>query len=390
MFFSFLCMLLCLFAAVPCAFAQPKLMTRQTTDYFMTASALFLYAEEGDEQRFYDTWALVKQTLSDIEQAVSVSLPESDIARFNALPCGEEIEISPVTADILLIAKDVHAFSGGLYDPTVYPLVDLWGFSPRFNRNTYQPLFPYDRAYQDGKLPLPDVRHVQALLPLVSLDSIEMREESGSFFLKKSTPSIELDGVTIHAQLDLGSIAKGYACDRVLALLKERGYTMGHFVCGGSSMALLERPQGDYALTLHKPRAGQNTASHYATLRAENVTLSTSADYSHSFVKDGIVYCHIIDPRTGFPINMPDASGVQRGIASATLLCGSAAYGDALTTMLCILGPQQADAFLKQHAPGVAVLAVYQSGKDTLQVLSNAQEALSIDDPAYLLVDSID
>lgn len=376
-------LLLCLLLAAPCACAQPALTTRQTTDYFMTASALFLY--EDDSARFSHIWSQVKQILSETEQAVSVSLPESDIARFNALPAGGEIEISSVTADILRIAMDVHKLSGGLYDPTVYPLVDLWGFTPRFNRNAYQPLLPYDRSYENGLLPPPDMRHIDALLPLIGLDGIELFEENGRFFLKKNTPSVFIDGVSIHAQLDLGGIAKGYACDRVLALLKENGYVMGHFVCGGSSMALLEHPKGDYALTLRKPRPGENKASHYATLHAKNVTLSTSSDTSHSYLRDGVVYCHIIDPRTGCPINMPDASGVQRGVAAATLLCESAAFGDALTTALCILGPEQAGAFLREHAPGSAVLAVYQSDTETLDVLTNAGSALVIDDPAYRL-----
>jgi len=390
MLFSFFAVLLSLLLMVPCASAhQVKLMARQTDEYFMTASALFLYAEEDKAQHYQETWTLVKQTLGEIEQAVSVSIPESDVARFNALSCGEEIEITSLTADILKIAKDVHALSGGLYDPTVYPLVDLWGFSPRFNRNFYMPVMPYDRTYENGRLPLPDAQHVEALLPLVGLNGIELREENGKYYLKKNTPSVIIDGTVIHAQLDLGGIAKGYACDRVLDLLQSRGYTMGHFVCGGSSMALLSRPQGDgtYALTLHKPRPGQNTGTHFATLRTRDVTLSTSADYNHSFTSDGVIYCHIIDPRTGYPINMPDESGIQQGIAAATLLFESAAYGDALTTVLCILGPQEASAFLDQIPQSTAVLALYRSGCDAYQVISNAvPDVLNIDDPAYHLI----
>ena len=382
---SSLCALLVsLFLFAPCACAQPTLMSRQTTDYFMTASALFLYEE--DEARFGETWRLVKNTLSDIERAVSVSMPDSDIARFNALPSGGECEISPLTADILRVAMDAHALSGGLYDPTVFPLVDLWGFSPRFNQNSYAPAMPYDRAYENGKLPLPDEAHIRALLPLVGLSGVQLREENGVFYLKKNTPDVFIDGTAVHAQLDLGGVAKGYACDRVLALLRERGYTMGHFVCGGSSMALLSRPDGDYALTLRKPRSGQTSASHYATLRAANITLSTSSDTSHSFVRDGVVYCHIIDPRTGYPINMPDSSGLQRGLACATLLGESAAYGDALTTALCILGPKAAMDFLHSNAPGAAVLTAYESGGSVYDVFTNASNLLTINDPAYRLM----
>lgn len=362
---------------------QPKLMSRQTSDYFMTASALFLYDE--DDAYFAETWAMVKETLADIERAVSVSMPDSDVARFNVLPCGGEIEVSAITAEILTIAKDVYTLSNGLYDPTVYPLVDLWGFSPRFNQNTYTPVMPYDRLYLDGRLPLPDLDHIAALLPLVGLDGIVLREEKGAYFLQKNTPAVLIDGIAVQAQLDLGGVAKGYACDRVLELLRERGYTMGYFVCGGSSMALLSHPDGDYMLSLRKPRAEQGTASHYASIPASNTMLSTSSDASHSFLYDSVIYCHIIDPRTGFPINMPNEHGIQRGIASATLLCSSAAYGDALTTALCILGEQEAPAFLSRHALGRAVLAVYQSDLDTFDVLTNAPDDLVIADPAYRL-----
>lgn len=388
MLFSFFVVLLCIMLFIPCASAQqPKLMTRQTTDYFMTASVLFLYDE--DDRRFAETWSLIKQMLSEIENAVSVSISESDIARFNTLSYGNEIEVSRITSEILQIAKDVHAFSGGLYDPTVYPLVDLWGFSPRFNQNAYMPVMPYDRAYENGRLPLPSADHIGALLPLVGLDGITLREEDGRYYLKKNTPPITIDGIVIQAQLDLGGIAKGYACDQVLALLRSRGYTMGHFICGGSSMALLSHPQDDgtYAITLHKPRPSQNTGTHFATLRTRDMTLSTSADYNHSFMSDGVLYCHIIDPRTGYPINMPDADGVQQGVSAATLLYDSAAYGDALTTVLCVLGPEEAPAFLEQIPQSTAVLALYQSTSDTYPVISNAApEALTIDDPAYQLI----
>lgn len=377
-------LLFLLFMHNPCTCVQqPRLLSRQTTDYFMTVSALFLYEE--DKARFLETWSLVKQTLAEIENAVSVSKSTSDIARFNALSCGVEIEICPVTAGILRIAMDVHVLSGGLFDPTIFPLVDLWGFSPRFNQNTYTPVMPFDRAYENGRLPLPDEAHICALLPLVGLDGVQLREEDGAFYLKKITPDVIIDGIAVHAQIDLGGVAKGYACDRVLALLKERGHTMGHFVCGGSSMALLSRPDGDYALTLRKPRIGQSAVSHYATLRASNITLSTSSDTSHSFVRDGVIYCHIIDPRTGRPINMPDESGVQRGLACATLLGKSAAYSDALTTVLCILGPEAAMDFLQEYEPGIAVLTAYQGGSDTYDVFTNAPDSLTLDDPAYRL-----
>lgn len=375
---------LCLAAG---AVSEVKLMSRQTDAYFQTVSMLFLYCDDAQEEEFPAVWSQVKSLLAEIEDAVSLSVPDSDIARFNALPAGGRIPISAITADILSIAFDAYEKTGGLYDPTVFPLVDLWGFSPRFNRNAYNPSMPYDRAYENGQLPLPDARHIDALLPLVGLTGISLEAEGGVWYLQKNTPPVTLDGAVIQAQLDLGGIAKGYACDRVLSLLRSRGFTMGHFVCGGSSMGILSRPSGDgtAALTLGKPRPGSDgSISHYATVRTKDVTLSTSSDSTHSYTRGGVRYCHIIDPRTGWPVNMPE-NDIQRGAASITLLAPSAAMSDALTTALFLMSPQEAAAYISKHvADDLVVAAYYRTGADTLEVMTNAApDCITLDDPAY-------
>ena len=389
--FSFL-LLLSALVAFPCgAHAKAKLTSRHTDAYFSTVSALFLYEDPVESSRFSQTWTHVKSMLEEIEHTVSLSFADSDISRFNALAAGESMPISEITADILSVAFDVYAMTDGLYDPTVYPLVDLWGFSPRFNRNTYAPVMPYDRAYQDGRLPLPQDSDVQALLPLVGLGGIRLYEQNGSWHLEKNTPSVSLSGVTIQAQIDLGGIAKGYACDRIRAYLRDQGYTQGHFVCGDSSMAILSSPTEDgmYSLTLGKPRPGLTQDSHYASVRIRDVGLSTSSDATHAYTLDGTRYCHIIDPRTGYPMNMPQ-DGLQRGAASVTLLCESAAFGDAMSTALCLMPPEAAAAYISEHLAGSpCTIVYYRSDADTLEVMTSAS-ALTLSDGAYLLSSQID
>ena len=365
--------------------AEAKLMMRQTTDYFSTVSALFLYVEQGEEAAFERVWAEVKETLGEIESAVSVSDPSSDIARFNALPCGGELAVSGITADLMRTAREAFDRTGGLYDPTIYPLVDLWGFSPRFNDYFYTPSLPYDRAPENGRLPLPDPGHIDALLPLVGLDGVRLTERDGQTWLKKETPLVEIDGIDIQAQLDLGGIAKGYACDRVIALLRENGFSQGPFVCGGSSLAVMSRPSDDgtYELTLIKPRQTSNEGKHYAAVRVRDIGISTSVDVSQSFALDGVTYCHIIDPRTGWPINMPDEDGVQRGLAGATLLGDDAALCDALTTALLVMGPEDAMDYLKRNGETAAALVAFRSDAETCDVMGD-MPGLTISDPAYI------
>lgn len=385
-------MLLWLMLLLPChAHASPKLMSRQTDAYFSTVSALFLYDEPEQSDRFAAAWAKVKEILAEVEQSVSLSFPDSDISRFNALPCGGSVAISDMTAAILTTAMEVYAQTGGLYDPTVYPLVDLWGFSPRFNRNAYSPLMPYDRAFEDGRLPAPKDSDISALLPLVGLSGVRLYRDGDVWRLQKHTPSVVLGGAVIHAQLDLGGIAKGYACDAVRRFLLEQGYTMGHFVCGESSMSILSRPSGDglYRLTMGKPRPGAADSPHYASIRIRDAALSTSSDSTHFRLYDGMRYSHIIDPRTGRPMNAPE-SGIQRGAASVSLLCESAAYGDAMSTALCLMSPQEAAAFISANLSGTpCVIAYAHSGAETLEVLTST-DAFTLEDPSYLPASIID
>ena len=338
---------------------------RQTTDYFGTVSLLCLY----DEAEGPAVWEEVKTLLGEIEAAVSVSDPSSDVARFNALEAGESLPVSEITAEIVSVARRAWEETDGLYDPTVYPLVDLWGFSPRFNTNRAQDAMPYDRPLQDGQ-PVPaEDRFVKALFPLAGFGGVRLERRGGRPFLCKQTPSVVIENVRIPAQMDLGGIAKGYACDRVRALLEKRGCAEGYFVCGGSSMAFLARPDGSgYTVAAGNPRS--LSAEPYAQLAAERTTLSTSSDESHSYRSGDILYCHIIDPGTGYPLNYPAEGEVQRGAASVTLLGESAAMGDALSTALCLMGPEAALRFLEGREEKM-VMAVCRSGETLVEVVSN-------------------
>lgn len=111
------------------------------------------------------------------------------------------------------------------------------------------------------------------------------------------------------------AIAKGFACDLVTERLAQMGFTEGHFVCGGSSISLLSRPEGgDYGLTLAKPRTGRSSESYFATVFARNTTVSTSSDANHTYTLDGVIYCHIIDPRTGYPTICPRRASRSGGL----------------------------------------------------------------------------
>ncbi len=374
--------LLCALLAGRPAGAAGRQFTRSTMEYFGTVSMLCLYTEDGAEE----IWREVKDLLREIDGAVSVSRPGSDLARLNEAAAGTAVPVSGVTAEIWRQALAAHELTNGLYDPTVFPLVDLWGFSPRFNQKGWQPSLPYDRPLVNGQPVPPDEKDVAALLPLVGMKGFRLFEENGQWMIRKETPAVTVRGITVQAQADLGGIAKGYACDRVTGLLRARGLEEGYFVCGGSSMAFLSRPDGaPFAVTAGKPRPGQDGGQDYASFSAKDTTLSTSSDISHSYRgEDGVLYCHIIDPRTGCPLNTPAEGGAQKGAASVSLLADSAALGDALTTALCLMGPEDALRFLDGRAEKM-VMAVYRDGREELELVTNmAPEAFRVLDGGYL------
>lgn len=366
--------------------AEGKAFQRQTMDYFSTVCMLTIYPEDNaDGQKI---WREVKATLARIEQAVSVSDASSDVARFNALQFGEKTAVGSDTAAMLKIAMQVHEQTDGLYDPTVYPLIDLWGFSPRFNGQVYVLSLPYDRAYVNGLLPLPEEKYIEAFHQLAQLRGVTLIERGGQFFLRKDIPPVTVDGVTYQAMLDLGGIAKGYACDCVRALLKEHGIERGVFICGESSITFLQSTAEDgcYRIELGKPRPGLGREACYASLRASGVSLSSSSDSRHAYVISGVRYCHLIDPRTGWPINRPDEDGVQQGVIAATIFGESAAYDDAMTTALCVMGKDGARAFMAAHPEVQTVIVCQEEDGQTLNVYTNLPEGtLSMADDAYHL-----
>jgi thiamine biosynthesis lipoprotein len=129
--------------------------------------------------------------------------------------------------------------------------------------------------------------------------------------------------------LGLGGIAKGYALDRAGEVLREAGFSSFLLQAGGQ--VLMEGRRGDrhWRVGIRDPRGGPD--DYFATLDAENVSVSTSGDYESYFILDGRRYHHILDPHTGWP---------AEGIRSVTIVAADATLADALSTAVFVLGPE--------------------------------------------------
>ena len=226
-----------------CAHRQPDVSAftarqRQTSVAFGTVSVLRLYedfTQQRNNARFERVWSETVDILRELNAVFSPIVPDSDVVRFNNLAYGESISISHHTASVIKIAKEAHAELGGLFDPTVFPLVDLWGFTPRFRTNRFIPLFPYDRP--QGRALLPPPEYIEAFARLVNFDGVILSGcDITGFRLTKMIPPVVVNGVTYNAGLDFGAIVKGYAVDLVREIMLREGFLFGYFSSGGSSI----------------------------------------------------------------------------------------------------------------------------------------------------------
>ena len=306
--------------------------TQKSDNYFaMTTSAqLAVYSDFSTEDKatqFNNLSKAVMSKLYEIEKSISSTVANSDVVAFNNAPAGEQLEVTRITYEVLSEAKAVYTLTEGYYNPALYYNVQIYGFGGAID-------------YPKNASEMPSNDKIAKYIDLAThFGEIVLKEEEGKYFVTKPGYTVEVDGQPLSMKLDLGGIGKGYAVDCVDSLLDEYGYKYGYFSFGTSSM-LVKNNVGDgyFSLGLSSPRSPFREPYLSTTIRNEK--LSTSGDNEQYYMIDGVRYCHIIDPTTGKPI--------QTGIMSATVIGGSAAEADALTTAIMCMGKDKAIKFIEE------------------------------------------
>lgn len=380
-----------LFLLAGCVKTSDNFRYKREGDIFGTISLMYIYDDFSTvkaENRLESVWNEAEELLQTIENAVSVSVKGSDIYNFNEIAFGESVKISSVTAEIFLIAKEAYKKSGGIFDPTVYPLVDLWGFSPRFAESSYVPTEKYDRTENsDGSFSLPSEKYIEAFRSLVGFDKVELSgNETDGYYLKKNIEPVTVDGVTYQGKIDFGGIAKGYAADKIINLMKQNGYYKGYFSCGRSSIAFLENggksaTDGNFDLKITKPRTTSVDGETYAKIKIKNASVSSSGDYEKYYVVDGKTYCHVIDAKSGYPIH--SIEGENEKIIAATLIGDDAGLLDALSTATLAMTLSDAKKFLSENDVD-GIICFEREGKLFVYTTLKSNE-IEIEDENYIL-----
>ncbi len=256
---------------------------------------------QPDEIEQENLKAEVSALLSAINAAMSTYDPNSELSLINQNSSMDWIEISEALYTVLQAAISVADASGGAFDVTVGPLVNLWGFGP--NRGT-------------GIVPDPSA--IASAGERVGTNKFVIRDNPSA--LRKQHPEVSID---------LSGIAKGYAVDILAGFLQEQGYEDFLIDIGGElRVAGLNRNGTAWRIGIENPTVGGREVG--KTVALTNTGLASSGNYRNYFESEGVRYGHTIDPKTGAP--------TQHRLASVTVLHPTAMLADAWATALMSLG----------------------------------------------------
>lgn len=325
--------------------------------YSMNVDATLVLSDKFDDEKLRlatELKAEITQTLADLDASLSATNKNSYVSKFNAASAGEKVEIDRTTYEVLEIAQETYGLTSGFYNPAVYYSVLAYGFG--------------GGSYPETEQALPSESIIEKYAELSwSFKDIVLSEEDGKYYALKPNFTVQIDGEEYALKIDLGGIGKGYATDAVNALLDEYGFEYGMFSFGMSSIACKKYYKGGgYRLELTDPRY-ETYGERFLRTQVSDKCLSASGDDVLYYILGGRRYCHIIDPTTGKP--------VQTGIMTATVIGGTAAEGDALTTAILAMGKERAVEFINESlsAKDLKVVFTY-DGADGYEIITNMPE----------------
>ncbi|MBW2582487.1 MAG: FAD:protein FMN transferase, partial [Deltaproteobacteria bacterium] len=254
----------------------------------------------------------------------------SEISRFNQFKqAGKKFKIAHDFFEVVKTGQTIYRLSGGAWDGTVNPLVELWGFGRSGHRNK-----------------VPEKIQIKALLPDIGFESIEVLDTG---FLVKNRAAVTVD---------LAAIAKGYGVDQVSALVRKKGFENYLIEIGGEVYAAGHRKDGrQWRIGINLPRSDAAFEKVYKVVELRNQGFATSGDYRNFFEVDGVRYSHVIDPRTGFP--------VSNGVVSVSIITGTCSMADGLATAVMVMGVEKGLELI-DRLDGVEGLIVVEQNDGTL------------------------
>jgi thiamine biosynthesis lipoprotein len=268
--------------------------------------------------------------MSELEHVLSRFDPESDVSHVNAAPAGTPVAVGEDAWRVLEAAEVAWKRTGGVFDVTVGPLVNLWR-----------------EAGQRGTLPTEE--ELARVRAAVGFDKLRLAPGLG----RARQVTLTVPGMSI----DLGGIAKGYIVDQAILFLASEGVTSALVAGGGDIRVLGRRGDGRPWVTAVRNPATENGEPFVTLLALADASVLTSGNYARYVTIGGRRYSHIVNPRTGWP---------ESEVTSATVIGPDATSTDPLATALTILGPEEGVKLI-ESLPGYECLIVT-GDKDNLRL----------------------
>ncbi len=277
-----------------------------------------------DQPRLSGAYARVWERLSEIDQRMSVFRDDSDVAKINQ-SYGNPAEIQEDTYHLLGEAVAYSELTRGTFDITVWPLIALW-----------------KKAEKKNQVP----SQAEILSVKKSLGVRNIRLSAGS----------QVEVLNRETKIDLGGIAKGYAVDEAAKILRANGFESFFIDAGGDIYVGGKNCEGkSWRIGIRDPR---NLSGIMEVVEVSDAAVTTSGDYEQFYEIQGQRWSHIINPVTGYP---------QKGVISATMIAPTAVAADALSTALCVLGPQKGISMVDSLGKEFSALVVIPDEKGEIQ-----------------------
>lgn len=269
----------------------------------------------------------IEKILHEFDLSVSTYNPNSIISKINSNQ--KNIKVDKYFTVCFKKAKEVWKNTNGAFDPTVYPIVNAWGFGP-------------------GKKQTIEKTKIDSMLQFVGFNLIELK---GNKIIKKDP----------RVALDFNAFAQGYSVDVVSDFLKSKKITSFIVEIGGELYANSKKPNGDnWTVGIEKPIDNKDSMNPLnAVVKLENLALATSGNYRRFIIEDGIKYAHHIDPKTGYP--------TKNNLLSASVFSKQCIVSDANATGILVMGLEKAKVFLNLH-PEIQAYLIYSDENGKYQI----------------------
>lgn len=292
----------------------------------------------------------IESTLADFDLALSSYIPNSVLTGINEAPAGEHLYSDPhdYFSRCYIMAQEVYKVTNGYFDPTVYPLVDGWGFMKNVEV-------------------VPDSSTVDSLRALLGFNDgyhfkfmttiTDHGDTIPSNLIRKNTPA---------AKLDFNAIAQGLAVDVLCELIEKKGGE-NYFVEIGGEIRVngLNREDVLWRIGIDKP-VDNSTAENrelQEIIQLDGQAIATSGNYRKFYEKDGVKYSHTLNPKTGYP--------VTHTLLSASVVTESCAMADAMATAIMVMGPDKGMDFAEEHPElNLEIYLVFENDKGRLETYS--------------------